>query len=130
MAFIYDDFAKWLDGVFEKEIPDDVVALSFNIYEEWSDRMDWSVVVVGTSSFDKDDQDWACDETTDFGTRDNLFWWIKSTEDTTYENVEREVEEALLRYLEVGRHADKLKALRGVGTGFVDDALHLVYVKE
>lgn len=130
MAFIYDDFAKWLDGVFEKEIPDDVVALSFNIYEEWSDRMDRSVVVVGTSSFDKDDQDWACDETTDFGTRDNLFWWIKSTEDTTYENVEREVEEALLRYLEVGRHADKLKALRGVGTGFVDDALHLVYVKE
>lgn len=127
MAFMYDDFAKWVDGVFEREIPDDVVALSFNIYEEWSDKMDWSVVVVGTPSFDKDDQDWACDETTDFGTRDNLFWW---KEDTGYENVEREVEEAILRYLEVGRHADKLKALRGVGTGFVDDALHLVYVKE
>ena len=127
MAFSYDNFAKWVDGVFEREIPDDVVALSFNIYEEWSDKMDWSVVVVGTSSFDKDDQDWACDETTDFGTRDNLFWWV---EDTTYRYVEREVKKALLRYLKVGRHADKIKALQGVGTGFVDGDLKLVYVKE
>ena len=77
MALIYDDFAKWLDGVLEKEIPDGVVALSFNIYEDGRRR--WSVEVVGTSSFDKDGEDWACDEATDFETRDAPYSWEEKT---------------------------------------------------
>ena len=125
MAFSYDDFAKWLDGVFEREIPDDVVALSFNIYEDGKRR--WSVEVVGTSSFDKNGEDWACDETTDFETREEPFAW---KEKASWKNVASAVAEAVRNYLEVGSCADKLKALRGVATGFVDGDLKLVYVKE
>ena len=125
MALIYDDFAKWLDGVLEKEIPDGVVALSFNIYEDGRRR--WSVEVVGTSSFDKDGEDWACDEATDFETRNDPFSW---DEKTNWKNVASEVAEAVQKYLEGGRCSDKLKTLRGVATGFVDGDLNLLYVKE
>lgn len=125
MALIYDDFAKLLDGVFEREIPDDVVALSFNIYEDGKRR--WSVEVVGTSSFDIGGEDWACDEATDFETRNDPFSW---DEKTNWKNVASEVAEAVQKYLEVGRYADKLKTLRGVATGFVDGDLNLLYTKE
>ena len=125
MAFMCDDFAKWVDGVFEREIPDDVVALSFNIYDDGRRR--WSVEVVGTASFDKDGEDWACDEATDFETRDAPFSW---EEKTNWKNVASAVAEAVRKYLEAGRCADKLKTLRGVASGFVDGDLKLVYVKE
>ena len=125
MALIYDDFAKWLDGVFEREIPDDVVALSFNIYEDGKRR--WSVEVVGTSSFDIGGEDWACDGATDFETRNDPFSW---DEKTNWKNVASEVAEAVQKYLEGGRCSDKLKTLRGVATGFVDGDLNLLYVKE
>ena len=79
-----------IDGVFEKEIPDGVVAPSFNIYEDGRRR--WSVEVVGTSSFDKDGEDWACDEATDFETRDAPYSW---EEKTNWKNVAAAVAEAV-----------------------------------
>ena len=122
---LYDDFEKWVDGVFENEIPNEVVALNFNIYEDGNDC--WSSDVVGTSSFDKDGDDWACDETTDFNTRKNPFSWKEKTD---WENIAAEVVDIIQRYLEVGRYAEELKGVGGIGTGFVDGDLTLVYVKD
>ena len=42
-----------------------VVAANFNIYEDSDDE--WSVEIVGTGSFDEEDEDWECDEITDLG---------------------------------------------------------------
>lgn len=40
-----------------EELPSDIVALSFNLYEPYGLEM------VGSTWFDEKDEDWACDET-------------------------------------------------------------------
>ena len=59
-----------------EELPSDIVALSFNLYEPYGLEM------VGSSWFDEKDEDWACDEDfeptqrscPDFEISDNLKW--------------------------------------------------------
>ena len=67
---LYDEFESWMNNVFQNDISDEVCAINFNIYEDADGR--WSLEVVGTSSFDENDEDWACDEVTDFNTREIL----------------------------------------------------------
>ena len=116
-----DRFDYWLDSVLGKDIPSDVVALIFNIYEDADKR--WSIEVVGTSSLDENDDDWACDEITDFGTRERPFSW---QEDTTWENVLPRVERLIEGYIESGKYSEKLRNLGAIAYGFVDGDLEIV----
>ncbi len=61
---MYNKISDWIDGVLSADIPDEVVAFCFNLYE--TDDDSWGMGLVGTGRFDPDDQDWACDEITDF----------------------------------------------------------------
>ena len=67
----YNDLSRWLDSVFVENIPDDVAGIVFNLYEDAESQ--WALEVIGTSSFDDADDNWACDEITDFDTRKNPF---------------------------------------------------------
>lgn len=121
---MYKDFEKWVNCIFEKEIPKGVVALSFNLYED--EKYHWSMEVVGTSTFDEDNEDWACDEITDFDSRKDLFSW---QEESDWEKILSETVKCLRKYLETGEYAGKLKSVKGIGAGFVDGDLELVYGK-
>lgn len=121
---LYEDFEKWLNSVFEKDIPNDVAALNFNIYEDTNSY--WSIEVIGASSFDEDNDDWACDEVTDFQTIDNQFSW---KEEADWEDILAKIVELLHKYLEVGYYSNKIRKVNGIGTGFVDGDIELVYVK-
>ena len=57
---MYQKIEKWIDKVLQQDFPDDVVAVMFNLYED-GDSL-YSMEVVGTESFDEEDEDWACDE--------------------------------------------------------------------
>ena len=115
-----DRFKQWLDSVLRNDIPSDVAALCFNIYE--NENKVWSVEIVGTSSFDEND-DWACDEITDFGTREKPFSW---REDITWEKVHSQVKRLIQVYLESGAYSEKLKESGGIACGFVDGDLEIV----
>lgn len=117
------DFNKWIDIVLEKDLPPETVAVAFNLYEDGDNN--WSVELVGTSIFDANDEDWVCDEV--FDTRDNPFEW---NQDTSWEEVLEEVTDILKKYLEEGKHADKLKMYQGVGVGFVDGNVWILYQNE
>lgn len=52
-----------------KKLPSDVEAISFNLYEDNGDK--WSVELVGTSTFDENNSDWACNEV--YTTRENPY---------------------------------------------------------
>ena len=121
----YDLLENWLNAVFKNEPLDGVSALAFNLYGDEKDR--WSLDVVGTSSFDEDDTDWACDEITTFRTREKPFAWEESAE---WETVFAETTALLRNYLATGKYADKLKRVDGIGAGFVDGDLELLYVKQ
>jgi shikimate kinase len=121
---MYELFEEWLNGYLEKGIPQEVVATNFNIYEETGNS--WSVEIVGAGSFDEEDEDWACDEITDFGSRENLFTWEAEEEwEVVLENVIKIINE----YLKKGKYANTLKGLTAVGTGFVDGDIEILYKK-
>ncbi|MDE5782315.1 MAG: hypothetical protein K2I03_12700 [Lachnospiraceae bacterium] len=117
------DFNKWIDTVLEKDFPPETVAVAFNLYEDTDNN--WSVELVGTSIFDANDEDWVCDEV--FDTRDNTFVW---QQDTSWQEVLEEVTDILKKYLEEGKYADKLKMYQGVGAGFVDGDVWILYQNE
>ena len=122
---LYDTIEKWLDDILQQSIPDDVLALNFNLYDDGD--YSWSIELVGTDSFDIDDDDWRCDEVFDFGTRDNPLEW---KEENTWAYILDEMIDIMNRYLEEGRFADVLKQYKAVGIGFVDGDANTLYVQE
>ena len=70
---MYTLVENWLDSILEQSIPTEVVALNFNLYEDGGNN--WSIELVGTESFDLEDEDWCCDEIFDFGTRETPLTW-------------------------------------------------------
>lgn len=123
---MYNKIETWLNDVLEHKVPSEISseirAFCFNLYEDGDG--DWSVELVGTESFDPDDEDWACDEITDFGTREEPFFWKK---ESGWNEVLSEVSSALKQYLENGLHADVLKSCMGVAVGFTDGNLEILY---
>lgn len=121
---MYNKIKEWLDSLPLHTLPDNVAAFNFNIYEDGDDW--WSVEIVATDRFDVLDQDWACDEIADFGTRDNPFSWEEKAE---WSDIQEEINTILRKYLEEGKFADVLKGYEAVGAGFIDGNIHILYIK-
>lgn len=119
---MFDRVSKWLDRALEQDVSDEVVAFCFNLYED--DDNKWSMELIGTDSFDADDADWGCDEVTDFGTRENCYTWES---DRGWDEILSEMISILKSYLESGTYAALLKGRSGVGVGFVDGDIEIVY---
>ncbi len=122
---MYDKISTWLDSVFDRSIPEGVVSVCFNLYEDGDDS--WSLEVVGCSSFDSEDPDWACDEVTDFETRDEPFTW---TEEAIWEKVLSDITKILYQYIQEGKSSGYLNSLDGVAVGFADGDLNILVEKE
>ena len=115
----YAKLEEWLDCVLSIDIPKDVVAFCFNIYED-ADK-NWSLELVGAGSFDADNSNWACDEV--FTTRENPLRWH---EDVEWMLIQDEAQALVKEYLERGRFGQKLKRYEGIAVGFVDGDLVLL----
>lgn len=111
---------KWLNDTLKNVLPEQIVAIAFNLYEDGDNR--WSIEMVGTSSFDTEGSDWACEEV--FTTRNNLQSW---TQEAKWDEILKETCDQIKRYLLVGKYAKKLKLYQGVGIGFVDGDISIVY---
>ena len=119
---MYHRIEEWLNNAFNQKIPSAVTAFSFNLYEE--ENKNWSLEAVGTGSFDAFDDDWACDEVSDFGTRENPLSWH---EDASWKEILEETKNALKNYLHSGEYGDILMSREGVGVGFVDGDIEILY---
>ncbi len=116
----YTLFERWLDKSLDVKIPKDVVAFCFNIYDDGDNN--WNLELVGASSFDKENSDWACDEA--FTTRDNPFRWH---EEADWKQILTETELVVKVYLEQGRYGKLLKEYKAVAVGFVDGDLVVLW---
>lgn len=121
---MYIIIEKWLNKILSQTIPEVVVALNFNLYEDGNNN--WSMELVGTESFDLDNEDWCCDEVFDFGTREHPLSWSQKAD---WEAIFEEMKEQIKKYLEQGLYANILKSYEGVGIGFVDGDIEILYVK-
>lgn len=121
---MFQIISDWLDNVPLQEIPAEVAAFGFNLYEDADDY--WSVELVGTDRFDPEDEDWMCFEVTDFGTRESCCTWHEAA---TWMEIQKEVIAVLTEYLERGKYADVLKSKTAVGVGFVDGDVEIIWQK-
>lgn len=121
---MYAVVEKWLDNILVQTIPTSVVALNFNLYEDGGNN--WSIELVGTERFDLEDEDWCCDEIFDFGTRENPLSWSK---EATWDEILEEMIQIMRKYLEQGLHSNILKEYQGIGIGFVDGDIEVLFTK-
>ena len=115
----YSELEIWLNEILQMTIPDDVVAFCFNLYEDVNKS--WTLELIGASSFDTTDDDWACDEV--FTTRDKPLTWNDNKE---WQDVLMMVKKLLKDYLEKGKYGNVLKEQQGLAVGFVDGDLTLL----
>ena len=120
---MYNKVSEWIDGVLSAPVPDEVAAFCFNLYE--NDEYWWSMDLIGADRFDPDDQDWACDEVTDFNSRDPLFTWQAECE---WDEALDTMVDILTKYLNEGKYADLLKSKNAVGIGFADGDIEIIYI--
>ena len=118
---MYNEFEAWLDAALEADLPDDIAAFNFNLYEV-GDNL-WSIELIGASRFDADDPDWACEEV--FTNREEPLCWSAETD---WEEVLETMTQYVEKYLIEGQYAALLKEHEAVGIGFVDGDLNIVYV--
>ena len=118
----YNHFENWLDGILKNGLPENAIALNFNLYEEEDEN--WSVQLIAADEFDADDEDWACSEV--FTSGENLYRW---QENADWEDVLTEACQIVKRYLSEGQYADVFKGYLAVGVAFVDGDIELIYQK-
>ena len=109
-----EKFIEWAENALQDAELSNVVALNFNLYEDQDSF--WAVEIVGTSSFDEN-----------FVTRDNPFTW---EEETDSDAILKEVTEWIGDLLDGTVLMEMLDRLQGIGVGFVDGDIEIVYKKE
>ena len=122
---MYNKVSEWIDGVLSDGVPDEAVAFCFNLYE--NEDYYWSMELIGAGRFDPDDQDWACDEVTDFNLRESLFTFQAECE---WDEALQTMIDILKKYLNDCKYADLLKSREGVGVGFVDGDIEIIYISK
>ncbi len=117
----------WLDEALKNVMPENAVALCFNIYE--CENCDWRLELIAADNYDKNNDDWACSEVFDFGTHDKPFVWAELPR-STFEFVKYKVVLALNEYLKNGKYANVFESKKCVAVGFVDGDLTVIHTKK
>ena len=122
-----EQFEGWLEQAFASEVSSDVKAFSFNLFEPaFVDGVKFGVEVVGSSEFDPGNADWACEE----------IWSPKQRQLNIPVAFSGETWEQCLEAIKsvgvttLGKHSREaacLKSRLGVGVGFVDGDMHVVW---
>lgn len=117
---MYFDFEKWLNRIFEENIPIEGAAINFNLYEETDNN--WAIQLISAPYFDEEDPDWCCEEV--FSTCEELFSWHQNS---GWEEIFKISCDLIRKYLNEGKYSEVLKKYQAVAVGFVDGDLEIVY---
>jgi len=136
---LYVSFSSWLDKHLSQDLPDGIVAINFNLYDgiradaegkpiKGSETYD--IELVGCDRFDENDADWACYEV--FTTREDLLFIPKrlvphSDEIPFWEQELPFFSALVVRYLNEGKYATKLKQYKAVSVGHVGGNLAILH---
>ncbi|BFT72352.1 hypothetical protein [Paenibacillus sp. P36] len=116
-------FSNWLNQILEQDIPKDIKAFNFNLYEGSDDTYD--IQLIGSDEFDEDDSNWAC---TDYFTSEEDICYIKRTESIQHWDQGLNYITLLVeRYLKEGEYANILKSASAIGIGFVDGDMDILF---
>jgi hypothetical protein len=116
----------WVSANLAQPIPDTVKAFSFNLFELPEDsEVKFGIELVGADRFAASDSDWACNEVWEPAERRKEL--PKSFTGSTWEQCLENVRTVLLALLANDGAARTLKASYGIGLGFVDGELEILW---
>lgn len=121
-----DIFSKWLDKNLSDDLPTDVIAVNFNIYEGTDPT--YHIQLIGADKYYVDDDDWVCGEI--YSTKEELCYIPRTDAIKDWEDGLEAVKALVLNYLKVGKYSSKLKKYNVVAVGFVDGDIHTLYRSE
>ncbi|WP_339086775.1 hypothetical protein [Shewanella chilikensis] len=114
------DFIDWIDRLLNEELPTKIVAFNINIYE-----FPFSIEIVGSSEFDLEDEDWACNE--DWVPENRVISVSNSIFGSSWEEAQENILAMAKHYIQSSsKNAHKLKAAKAFAVGFVDGNLSYV----
>jgi hypothetical protein len=121
-------FVNWLNTSLSEDIPSDVEAFCFNLYQPAGyDNVEYGIELIGASRFDKLDEDWACDDMWEPKQREMLIPVEFSTND--WEVCQSKLKNLIQEYLNsTNTNVDVLKQHKAIAIGFVDGNLDLIWV--
>ncbi len=114
------DFIDWIDRQLNEDLPTQIVAFNINIYES-----PFNIEIVGSSEFDPDDEDWACNE--DWVPENRVISISNSIFGSSWETAQENILAMAKHYIKSSsKNAYKLKAAKAFAVGFVDGNLSYV----
>lgn len=124
---IYNAFAEWLNKLLENDMPENIKAYNFNLYEEEDET--YGIQLIASDRFDENDGgEWACSEI--YSSEEDVFYIDHSDEKNAGRQRGMEFICDLIReYLGNGKYSDKLKNSTAVGAGFIDGDIEILFKK-
>lgn len=120
-----ETFKAWLMGSFSTAIPASVRAFSFNLYDLDDNDSPFGVDLIGSSEFDVEDEDWACDEVWTAFPR--MIAIPVAFSSRSYEGCLVRVKRLVVAAMNENGAGEILKTREGVAVGFVGGDLDLVW---
>lgn len=120
-------FASWLNDCLGQQIPEEVCAFNFNLYEiAGTPDQGFGVELIGAGQFDERDPDWPCDEVWETAERGITIPGNYSGHN--WESCLAAARQLVLHELEpASAAANMLKTAEGIGIGFVDGDLEVIW---
>ena len=120
----FKKFCSWLDAILENPLPKNTKGICFNLYKEVMPNF-YGVQFIATGTFNLKDDEWACDSI--LSSEENIYYLVNRNGQHA---VEKEINGLIESYLKKGKFALALKNCDGIGFGFVDGDLTIVYTHE
>jgi len=121
---IKDDLFLWIDSVLSQDIPENTVAFHFNLYEG-SDSV--HVQLMGTDSFEGGADYWPGEET--FSTGEAIFEIPFTSAGAEWPEWLEFSKQLVIAYIDSGGKSTVFRRSRGVGIGFVDGDMYVLWPK-
>lgn len=123
------EFCKWLRRAFDRGVPMSVRAFAFNLFELTNiDNVKFGIEMVGAGMFDLTDSDWACDEV--WEPIDRTLRIPITFSGDAWEACLLAIRSLLRTLMEIDDDMTRvLKSREGVGVGFVDGDLHIIWCR-
>jgi hypothetical protein len=122
---IRHSFFAWVDEALNQPIPKNTVAYHFNLYEG-TDSV--HVQLVGTETFDAENEYWPGGET--FSTGEHIFEVPFNVAGVVWEEWLESLKELISAYIANGSNSTQLRNSQGVGVGFVDGDMYILWPLE
>jgi hypothetical protein len=121
-ALVKNEFFAWVDAALGRPIPTETVAFHFNLYEG-TDSV--HVQLMGTDSFEGGEEYWPGRET--FTTGEDIFEVPFESAGAEWPQWLESLKILVRAYIDSGSRSAVLRNSRGVGIGFVDGDMYVLW---